>query len=459
MSDLSDLSDVSDVSASKPIANMSNLPSTIPAEKSLRVLVVGSGGREHSIVRACLRSPLVSKVIAAPGNGGIQSEVDCHDVAADDIGSLVELALRETVNFVIVGPEVPLSEGLADALKAAKITVFGPDRAAARLEASKSFTKAFLAKYAIPTAAGETFTDSAEAIAYMHSRPGDVVIKASGLAAGKGVILPETATAAEEAIRSMLDERMFGDSSAEIVVEDCMTGEEASIMVIVDGETFVTLPASQDHKRVGDGDSGPNTGGMGAYAPAAVVTPAIHRQVEETIIRPTLAGLKQEGIHYSGVLYIGIMITTEGPKVVEFNVRLGDPECQVLLPLIDGDPIEMFHACASGRLHEITPRFKEESAVIVVHTSGGYPGSYQKGIPVSIPHVLPDNAEIIHAGTRLNDSGTLVTDGGRVLGVVATATTLAGAVRLAYEVSTLVEFDHSHFRKDIAHRELNRGKN
>lgn len=437
---------------------MSSNSSTTPADKSLRVLVVGGGGREHSIVRACLRSPLVAKVIAAPGNGGIQTEIECHPVAAEAVDQLVALACRESINFVIVGPEVPLSEGLVDALHQEGILAFGPNKAAARLEASKAFTKAFLAKYSIPTAAGETFRDSGAAIAYMRSRPGRVVIKASGLAAGKGVILPETAAAAEAAIRSMLDERLFGESSAEVVVEDCMEGEEASIMVIVDGETFITLPASQDHKRVGDGDSGPNTGGMGAYAPAAVVTPTIQRLVEETIIRPTLAGLKQEGIHYSGVLYIGIMITSEGPKVVEFNVRLGDPECQVLLPLMASDPIGIFHACAAGRLDEITPLFKDAAAVVVVHTAGGYPGDYRKGDPISLPATPPDGAEVIHAGTRINDEGTVVTAGGRVLGVVATAPTLSGAVRLAYEVSTLVQFDERHFRSDIAWRELNREK-
>jgi phosphoribosylamine--glycine ligase len=401
---------------------------------------------------------VVKSVTVAPGNGGMAADAPCVALDLTDVSATVALAQRLGVNFVIIGPEQPLALGVADALRAAGIPAYGPGRDGARLEASKTHAKAFLARHAIPTAHGEKFTDSAAAIAAIAGRSFPVVIKADGLAAGKGVVIAQTPAEAQKAVGDMLDKRVFGESGAEILVEDFMEGEEASIMLIVSGRDYVMLPASQDHKRVGDGDSGPNTGGMGAYAPADVVTPEVERRVVAEIIEPTLAGIAAEGVDYRGTLYIGIMVTPEGPKVVEFNVRFGDPETQVLLPLIETDPAQLLYACATGELHAQDVRIRAGAAVVITLAAGGYPaGSVRKGDVISLPETCPEGSWVIHSGTVFDRANKhFTTNGGRVLGAVAQDTTLAGAVARAYRLAKKIHFEGMHYRRDIAARQLRR---
>lgn len=423
-----------------------------------KVLVIGSGGREHALVQACLKSPKVRSVVAAPGNGGMAAQVPCKPLNVEDLDAMVALAKAEKADFVIVGPEVPLSLGAVDRLEAEGIPAYGPKKAGARLEASKTFTKDFLLRHRIPTAFGEKFTDTRKAIDFIKAHTVPIVIKASGLAAGKGVIIAQTYPEAEMAVRDMLERNVFGQSGAEILIEEFMEGEEASIMLMVSGEKFVELSPSQDHKRVGEGDTGLNTGGMGAYAPAAVVSESINAQILDTIVRPTLAGLRADGIDYRGTLYVGIMLTAQGPKVVEFNVRFGDPECQVLLPLLETDPVELMWDCAHGTLEPTQVRFKAGYAVIVVLAAKGYPGDYAKGEVICLPAetALEAGVQILHAGTQRADNGDILTHGGRVLGVVAQAESLPKAVEKAYRACDQVSFPSKYLRKDIAHRELKR---
>lgn len=423
----------------------------------LKVLIVGSGGREHALVKAVKNSPMLEKLVCAPGNGGISRDCETVNVAAEDVAEVVKLAKDGGFNLVICGPEVPLSMGLADELRAAGIAVYGPNKDGATLEASKAFSKDFLKKYDIPTAKGENFTDAKAAEEYIKNAPFDVVIKASGLAAGKGVVIPETREEAIAAAREMLEGGMLGESGKEIVVEEKMVGEEASIMLMVCGTDYVMLPASQDHKRVGEGDTGPNTGGMGAYAPAAVATESVLDAVRKTIIAPTLEGLKKEGIDYRGTLYVGIMITSEGPKVVEFNVRFGDPECQVLMPLVESDALELMNDIANGRLDSSKVKIKDGFAAVVVMCARGYPGSYAKGEKISLPDdsEIPEGAWVIHAGTKAS-GGDIVTSGGRVLGLTGTGKTLKEALDKAYALVGKTSFNGCFCRRDIAHRELNR---
>lgn len=423
-----------------------------------KVLVIGSGGREHTLVQACLDSPLVNEVIAAPGNGGIARDAVCHPVADTDIEGLVTLAREEAVGLVVVGPETPLSMGLVDALEMAGIPAYGPNREAAQLEASKAFTKSLLHKYGIPTADSKTFTweETDAALAYLRGHRFPLVIKASGLAAGKGVIIAEDFKLAEQTLRGMLSGKLFGESGRDVVIEEYLEGDEASITLMVSGRKYISLPPSQDHKRIGENDTGPNTGGMGAYAPAAVVTPEVNRQVIETIIEPTLEGLVEEGIDYRGTLYIGIMITAEGPKVIEFNVRFGDPETQVVLPLLDSDPVALMMDCARGTLEPSEVRLKRKFAIVVVMAMQGYPGNYKKGEVISFPECIPDNTRIIHAGTFRNGDGKIVTSGGRVLGVLALNESLPSAARDAYALCEKISFPSRNYRRDIGARQLKR---
>ncbi len=425
----------------------------------LNVLVVGSGGREHAIVKAIKNSPLLAKLVCASGNGGISQDCETIDISAEDVDSIVKFAVEGGFDLVISGPEVPLSLGLADKLRAKGIAVYGPNKDGATLEASKAFSKNFLKKYNIPTAAGENFTDADKAVEFIANAPFDVVVKASGLAAGKGVVIPETREEAIAAAREMLEGGVFGDSGKEIVVEEKMEGEEASIMLMVCGDKYVMLPASQDHKRVGEGDTGLNTGGMGAYAPAAVATAEVLDDVRKNIIAPTLKGLIAEGIDYRGTLYVGIMITKAGSKVVEFNVRFGDPECQVLMPLIKSDVLEVLNDIANGELDESKVKISDGFAAVVVMCAGGYPNKYRKGDVISLPDEssIPEGAWIIHAGTKEVD-GKIVTSGGRVLGLTGTDATLTGALKKAYSLCDKVSFEEAIFRRDIAHRELARQK-
>lgn len=423
--------------------------------KKLKVLIVGSGGREHALVLAAKRSPMLERLMCAPGNGGIERDCEVAPIPAEDVSALAKFAEENGFDFVICGPEVPLSLGLGDMLRARGIPVYGPSKDGAILEASKAYTKGFLKKYSIPTAEGRSFTDAAEAEAYIKSAPFETVIKASGLAAGKGVVIPSSREEAAAAAREMLEGGAFGDSGREIVVEEKMDGEEASIMLVVSGQKYVMLPASQDHKRVGEGDTGPNTGGMGAYAPAAVATPEVLEAVRKTIVEPTLEGLAKEGIDYRGTLYVGIMITKGGPKVVEFNVRFGDPECQVLMPLLESDPLELMYDAACGNLDPSKVKIAGGFAAVVVMCARGYPGKYAKGDEISLPENVPANSQIVHAGTR-REGDKILTAGGRVLGLSGFGKTLEEALANAYALADSVKFDGGFFRRDIAHRELER---
>ncbi|NBB79550.1 MAG: phosphoribosylamine--glycine ligase [Verrucomicrobia bacterium] len=422
----------------------------------LNILVVGSGGREHALMEKCRQSPMAGRVIAAPGNGGMAAEVDCYPVSVEDIPALVRLAQEQSIELVVVGPEVPLSLGLVDALAEFGIPAYGPNQAAAQLESSKAFCKDFFARHQIPTAAYATFTEVAPALAYLERHPAPIVIKASGLAAGKGVIMAETQETAVAAVKDMLEGDAFGSSGREIIIEETLYGEEASIHVIVSGEDFLCLPASQDHKRVGEGDSGPNTGGMGAYTPTSRVTPALQTAIEAQVIRPTLAGLKADGIDYRGTLYAGLMLTEDGVKVLEYNVRFGDPETQVLLPMVADDLVPVLLASARGETLPDQLKIRDGAAIVVVLAAGGYPGSYAKGTPITLPGSLPEQSAIVHAGTTRDADGTIRTAGGRVLGVSGQAANLEDAAALAYQVCDQIEFDGKYLRRDIGHRELTR---
>lgn len=422
----------------------------------LNILVVGSGGREHALVQKCLTSPLANRVIAAPGNGGMATDVDCYNVSVEDISGMVTLAKEQQIGLVVVGPEIPLSLGLVDALQAEGIPAYGPKADGAQLESSKAFCKDFFARHNIPTAEYATFTEVAPALEYLESHPAPIVIKASGLAAGKGVIMAETQDEAIAAVKGMLEGGDFGDSGSEIVIEETLYGEEASIHVMTSGEDYVCLPASQDHKRAGEGDTGLNTGGMGAYTPTSKVTPELQQEIEDQVIRPTLAGLKADGIDFRGTLYAGLMLTDKGCKVLEYNVRFGDPETQVLLPMVADDLVPVLLAAAKGEALPEQLNFHEGAAIVVVLAAGGYPGSYAKGEIITFPTELPERSAIVHAGTRKQDDGNIVTAGGRVLGISGQAPTLQEAAELAYSVCDQVNFDTKFLRRDIGHRELNR---
>jgi phosphoribosylamine--glycine ligase len=422
----------------------------------LNILVVGSGGREHALVQECLQSPLTGKVIAAPGNGGMASEAECFDVSVEEVEGMVALAQAQGIGLVVVGPEVPLSLGLVDALTAVGIPAYGPNAAGAQLESSKAFCKDFFAKHNIPTAAYGNFTEIAPALAYLEEHPAPIVIKASGLAAGKGVIMAETQNEAIAAVKDMLEGGAFGSSGKEIIIEETLYGEEASIHVIASGEDFVCLPPSQDHKRAGEGDTGLNTGGMGAYTPTSRVTPAMQAEIEEKVIKPTLAGLKADGIDYRGTLYAGLMLTDQGVKVLEYNVRFGDPETQVLLPMVADDLVPVLLASAKGESLPAKLKFHKGAAIVVVLAAGGYPGSYAKGNPITFPDKLPTSTAVVHAGTTRDPDGTIRTAGGRVLGVSGQAPNLKAAAELAYKICDQVDFKDKILRRDIGHRELNR---
>ena len=420
------------------------------------MLVVGSGGREHTLVRCLLASPARPRVLCAPGNAGIAQDATCVPVAVEDVAGLVALAQREQVEFVVVGPEVPLSLGLANQLLAAGLPVYGPTADGARLEASKTFTKQLLLKYRIPTAAAGFFSEVAPALAYLRARPVPIVIKADGLAAGKGVIVAQTAAEAEAAVRDMLDGGKFGSAGRLILIEDCLVGEETSLLVVVSGRDYVILPTAQDHKRVGDGDTGPNTGGMGTYSPAEVVTPALLARIDREIVAPSVAAIAAEGMAFCGTLFIGLMLTADGPRVIEYNTRFGDPETQVVLPRLETDLLALLWAAARGQLAGFPLAVRPEHSLCVVVAARGYPDAYPKGDVLTLPPALPPGVTIYHAGTARNAAGQLVTHGGRVLGVTALAPTLAQAAALAYAACDAVQCASKYFRRDIGARQLNR---
>lgn len=422
----------------------------------LSILVVGSGGREHALVQMCLKSPLTERVIATPGNGGMAAVVDCYDIAVEDTEGIVKLAQANTIGLVIIGPEIPLSLGLVDALQAVGIPAYGPNAQGARFESSKAFCKDFFVRHKIPTAAYASFTKVAPALEYLNTHPAPVVIKASGLAAGKGVIMANTQQQAITAVKDMLEGNAFGASGHEIVIEETLYGEEVSIHAIISGDDFVCLPPSQDHKRIGVGDTGLNTGGMGAYTPTSRITPALQDEIETQIIRPTLDGFKADGIEFRGTLYAGLMLTANGVRVLEYNVRFGDPETQVLLPMIADDLLPVLLASAQGNALPKTLNIRPGAAIVIVLAASGYPGSYQKGDTINLPPTIPAGAAIVHAGSTQTAGGTIITNGGRVLGISAQAPNLQAAADLAYRCCDQIHFEGKYLRRDIGHRELQR---
>ncbi|MDY6816364.1 MAG: phosphoribosylamine--glycine ligase [Pseudomonadota bacterium] len=425
----------------------------------MNILVIGSGGREHALAWKAAQSPDADKVFVAPGNAGTAREPGLENIDIDvmDLEGLASFAADNNVGLTIVGPEAPLVAGVVDRFEARGLRIFGPSADAARLEGSKAFTKDFLARQKIPTAAYANFTDVDEALAYVREQGAPIVVKADGLAAGKGVIVAMTLEEAEDAIRDMLAGNAFGDAGSRVVIEEFLDGEEASFIVMVDGEHVLPMATSQDHKRVGDGDTGPNTGGMGAYSPAPVVTADVHQRIMDEVIYPTVQGMAAEGHPYKGFLYAGLMIDTDGaPKVIEFNCRFGDPETQPIMLRMKSDLVELCQAAVDGKLDQCRSEWDDRASVGIVLAAGGYPGSYNKGDVISgLPETEVDGEKVFHAGTRLAD-GQVVTSGGRVLCATALGNTVTEAQKRAYRLAGRIQWDGVFYRKDIAYRAIAR---
>lgn len=424
----------------------------------MKVLVIGGGGREHALAWKAAQSPKVSQVFVAPGNAGTELEPSLTNVAisATDIKDLLAFALQEQIGLTIVGPEAPLVAGVVDAFEAEGLAIFGPSAAAAQLEGSKAFTKDFLARHRIPTAAYQNFTQVEPALEYLRETGAPIVVKADGLAAGKGVIVAMTLEEAEAAVRDMLAGNAFGDAGSRVVIEEFLDGEEASFIVMVDGEHVLPMATSQDHKRVGDGDTGPNTGGMGAYSPAPVVTPEIHDRIMAQVIMPTVRGMAEEGHVYKGFLYAGLMIDQSGqPKVIEFNCRFGDPETQPIMLRLQSDLVELCLAGCRGELDQVTAEFDPRASVGVVLAAGGYPGHYRQGDVITGIPAETESTKVFHAGTKFKD-GELVTSGGRVLCATALGHTVTEAQANAYGVTHQIAWDGVFYRNDIAWRAIER---
>lgn len=430
----------------------------------MHVLLVGGGGREHALAWSISQSPLLTKLYAAPGNPGIAQLATCLPIAADDGAALVQAAKEHAIDLVVIGPEAPLASGLVDQMAEQGIAAFGPSRAAAQLESSKAWAKQFMAKYAIPTANYRAFQVYQEALKYVEACSFPLVIKASGLAAGKGAVIVYDLAEAEATLRSMLLEQSFGAAGAQVVIEDFLQGQEVTVLALVNGQDYLVLPVAQDHKAVFDGDRGPNTGGMGVYSPVPAFTSQLEQEVIRSILQPTLRGLQAEGIYYSGVLYMGLMLTEQGPKVIEYNVRFGDPETQVVLPRIENDVLELLAACSFQstanlpdgvkRLTEQQLLVKEEACASVIMAAPGYPGDYPKGLPISgLEQAEATGCIVFQAGTK-EQGAHLVSSGGRILAVTALGASLKEALERAYGGIARIHIPGAHYRRDIGHKAL-----
>ncbi len=421
----------------------------------MKVLVIGSGGREHSLVWKIAQSPLVSKIFCAPGNPGISELAECVDIAADQTGRLCKFAVKENIDLTVVGPEAPLVDGIVDTFNKYKLKVFGPDKKAAILEDSKVFSKCLLKKHGIPTADFKCIDDYQYARSYILSREAPIVVKADGLSKGKGVFVCKTTDEALHAIDSIMKDKVFGSAGNQVVIEECLIGEEISLLAFTDGRNIVAMESSQDHKTVFDGDKGPNTGGMGAYSPVPIMTSELYLRIERDILVPTVHAMNREGRPYKGVIYIGLMITSSGPMVLEFNVRFGDPEAQVILSRMKSDIVPIMLATISGELDKVDLEWFPEASVCVVIASGGYPGSYDKGKGITGLDLLndQDGISVFHAGTKSVD-GKIVTNGGRVLNVVACGEDIEAAQKKVYEAVSKISFDGAHYRRDIASKAI-----
>ena len=420
----------------------------------MRLLVIGNGGREHALVWKLAQSSRVSKIYCAPGNAGISQLAECVSIKVDDLHGLQAFAKDKAIDLTIVGPELPLSLGIADEFRKAKLRIFGPTRNAARIESSKSFAKELMVRENIPTAASRTFDKLDAALRWIETCDMPLVVKADGLAQGKGVIICETKVEAQEAVKSMLSDQRFGDAGARVVLEEFLEGEELTVMAFADGRTVIPMFSAQDHKRIGEGDTGPNTGGMGAYAPAPLATAELQQQILNEVLLPAVTGLSRAGSPFYGVLYAGLMIKGGKPYALEFNARFGDPETQVILPLLKTDLLDILEAVVEHRLDQIQVEWHNQAAVCVVLTSEGYPGSYPSGLPITgLPQQSSESVVVFHAGTTESESAVL-TNGGRVLGVTALAATIQHAQEKAYAALTPIQFKGCYYRKDIAHRVL-----
>lgn len=424
----------------------------------MNVLIVGGGGREHALAWKAIQSALVDELHVAPGNPGIGRFAWCHPaVKASDVAGQVALAKKVKADLVIVGPEDPLALGLVDALQAEGIQAFGPARAAAQLEASKEFAKELMTRAGVPTARYGSFTDYESALAYLEIEGAPVVVKADGLAAGKGVYVCQTVEEGRQALKAILLDHELGESGAKVVIEEYLEGQEVSVLAFADGRSIRQMVSAQDHKRAGDGETGPNTGGMGTYAPVPAYTPELAAQVQKEILEPTIRAMAARGTPFTGCLFTGLMLTADGPKVLEYNVRFGDPEAQVVLPLLENDLLAVMQACVEGRLHEVELKFRPGAAVNVVLASGGYPGPYQKGLPIrGLEEADRVGVTVFHAGTWVDDDGLIITNGGRVLGVMAQAPTLEEALDQAYAGVDAIGFEGKTYRRDIAWRAVGR---
>ena len=422
----------------------------------MKILVVGGGGREHAIIKKLKENPQVTEIFALPGNGGIAADAVCVNIGAKDIPQIVEFAVSHGVDYAVVAPDDPLVLGAVDALEEKGIPCFGPRANAAIIEGSKVFAKDLMKKYHIPTAQYEVFTDMESALRYLDTAPVPTVIKADGLALGKGVIIAQTRQEAKEAVQSMMQDKVFGKSGDQIVIEEFLTGPEVSVLSFTDGETVVPMISSMDHKRAGDGDTGLNTGGMGTVAPNPYYTAEVAQRCMEEIFLPTIRAMKAEGRTFRGCLYFGLMLTPNGPKVIEYNCRFGDPETQVVLPLLESDLLTIMQATTNGTLAQTEVKFRDDYACCVILASQGYPTAYEKGYPISIPEEIASHVYV--AGAAQKD-GQLVTSGGRVLGVTAIADSLKDAIREAYAMAETIRFDNCYYRHDIGARALEAGRN